>query len=155
MVMDLWRPPLFRPSAFDEMARFVDKPWWSAPSGRFVWRRVPAEEMAWAPSVEMYEKADSFIVRAELPGMNMDDVEISMLGDVLTIKGERKAPEDIKDEDYYRCEVCYGPFSRSITMPASVDAQHIKAEFENGILEVQLPKAKEAMPQKIEIKAKK
>ena len=112
------------------------------------------EEMAWAPSMDMYEKENSFIVRAELPSVKLEDVDISIMGDTLTIKGERKAPAEIKEEEYHRCEVCYGTFSRSITMPAAVDPDKIEATYEDGILEVRLPKAKESMPTKIQIKAK-
>ncbi len=86
--------------------------------------------------------------------MNKDDVDISMTGDTLTIKGERKPPAEVKAEDYQCCEVCYGSFSRSITLPAAVDADKIEASYGDGILELNLPRVKEAIPAKIQIKAK-
>lgn len=110
--------------------------------------------MAWAPSIDMYEKEDSFIVRVELPGVNKDDVDISMTGDILTIKGERKPPAEVNEEDYQCCEVCYGSFSRSITLSSAVDIDKIEASYGDGILELHLPKVKEAIPAKIQIKAK-
>jgi len=117
-------------------------------------RRYPAEEMPWAPMVEMYEKADHFVVRAEVPGVMEQDLDISVTGEFLTVKGERKAPSDVKDEEYCVCEVAYGPFSRTIALPMAVDAEKISAKFENGLLELHVPKAAGAVPKKIEIKAK-
>lgn len=153
MVLERWRPPALRPwRPFEEVERLMEEMFPIRPLR--LWRRLPAEEMAWAPSVEMYEKEDSFTVRAELPGVKKEDVDISITGDTLTIKGERKASEEVKDEHYYRCELCYGAFSRSITMPAAVDAGKIEATYEDGILEIRMAKAKEAMPAKIQIKAK-
>jgi len=159
MVLERWRPRWgispWRPfRELDEMERWMDEAFAGWPM-RLSWRRIPAEEMAWAPLVDVYEKEDSFIVRAELPGVKKEDVDISVTADVLTIKGECKAPADIEEEEYHCCEVCYGPFSRSISMLAAVDAAKIEATFADGILEVRLPKAKEAVPTKIQIKAKK
>lgn len=105
-------------------------------------------EMGWTPPIEMIEKEDKFIVKAELPGMKKEEIDISVVGDTLTIKGERKAETEIKEEDYYCCERCYGSFFRSITMPATVDAKKIKATYEDGVLEVSLPKAPEVKPKK-------
>ena len=136
----------------EEMNRLMEEGFAGWPLG-MRWRRLPAAEMGWSPSVEMYEKEDSFIVRAKLPGIAKEDVDITMTGDTLTIKGERKASQEVKDEQYHRCELCYGAFSRSISMPAAVDMEKIEATYGDGILEVHLPKAKEAMPVKIEIMA--
>jgi HSP20 family protein len=119
-----------------------------------VWWRVPSEEVGWTPGVEVYEKDDKFVVRAELPGMKKEELDISVLGDTLTIKGERKAKSEVKDEDYYRCELCYGKFSRSVALPAAVEAKKVEANYENGILEITLPKAEEAKPKKVEVKVK-
>ncbi len=157
MVMDILRSRQLRPwrpfGELEEMGRFLESPSAGWPL-RLVWRRVPGNGMAWAPSIDMYEKEDSFIVRAELPGVNKDDVDISMTGDTLTIKGERKPPAEVKEEDYQCCEVCYGSFSRSITLPSAVDTDKIEASYGDGILELNLPKVKEAIPAKIQIKAK-
>jgi HSP20 family protein len=137
------------------MERFLEDPFFAQwPFFRVAWGRTPREGMAWAPALEMYEKDNNFVVKAELPGVKKDDVDVSITGDTLTIKGQKKASKEIKDEDYYRCEAHYGSFSRSITLPAAVDAKKIEASYENGILEIHVPKAKEAVPTKVEIKVK-
>ena len=119
-----------------------------------VCRRLPAEERGWAPPIEMFEKEDKFIVKAELPGMKREEIDVSVVGDTLTIKGERKAETEIKEEDYYCCERCYGSFFRSITVPAAVDTEKIEASFKNGVLEITLPKAPEVKPKKVEVSVK-
>ena len=117
------------------------------------WRRLP-DEMSWSPPVEMYEKADRFVVRVELPGVKKDDIDISMTGDTLVVRGEREVPKQAKDEEYHRCEVCYGHFSRSINIPAAVDVDEIEATYEDGILDIGLPKTKDAKAAKVEIRAR-
>ncbi len=119
-----------------------------------VWRRLPAEERAWAPAIEVMEKDDKFLVRAELPGMKKEDIDVSVTGDTLTIKGERKAESEVKEENYYRSERVYGNFFRSISLPTSVDTKKIEASYKDGILEIGLPKAPEVQPKKIEISVK-
>jgi HSP20 family protein len=153
MAIERWRPwdelrEMER--RMEEMTRFPLATW----RRPLVWWRVPSEEIGWTPSVEMYEKDDKLVVRAELPGMKKEEIDISVLGDTLTIKGERKAESEVKDEDYYRCEMCYGKFSRSVALPAAVEARKVEASYENGILEVTVPKAEEAKPKKVEIKVK-
>jgi HSP20 family protein len=120
-----------------------------------LWWRVPTENMAWLPSLEMYEKEDKVVVRAEIPGMKQEEIDISVEDSTLTIKGERKAESEVKDEDYYRCELSYGRFSRSIALPSKVQAEKVAASYDDGILEITLPKAPEAKPKKIAVKAKK
>lgn len=154
--MERWRPRSIRAwRPMEGMEHFLEDPFFADwPFFRMVWRRAPGEDMAWAPAIEMYEKNNHFVVKAELPGVKKEDVDISITGDTLTIKGERKTSKEVKDEDYYRCESHYGSFSRSITLPAAVDPKKIEASYENGVLEVQLPKARESVPTKVEIKAK-
>lgn len=152
MVMQNWRPTLFRPRNLfrdlDSMNHLLEQPFhWS-------WNRRPTESMAWAALVDMYEKDDSFVVRAELPGVKKEDIEISMTGDTLSISGERKPPADVNDNDYKCSEVCYGSFSRTINISAAVDTDNIEASYEDGILEIRLPKLKEAKPTKIQVKPK-
>jgi len=114
-------------------------------------RRV-AEE--WWPTVDMSETKDSFILKAELPGLDAKDVEVSISGEVLTIKGEKRKEEEEKDEHHYRAERYYGSFQRSFQLPTSVQADKIKAAFDKGILNVTLPKVEEAKKKKIEVKVK-
>jgi len=120
-----------------------------------VWRRLPMEERGWAPPIEVFEKEDKYVVKAELPGMKEEDIDVSVIGDTLTVKGERKAESEVKEEDYYCCERSYGSFFRSIALPSNVDAKKIEASFEDGVLEVSLPKAAEVKPKKISVSAKK
>ncbi len=93
------------------------------------------------------------VLRADLPGLDEKDIEVRVQDNTLTIQGERKEEKEEKKEDYYCSERAYGAFMRSLTLPASVDASKIKATFKKGVLEVHLPKAKEAKGTKIEIKA--
>jgi len=120
-----------------------------------IWRRLPTEERAWAPPIEVFEKEDRFVVKAELPGMKEEDIDVSVVGDTLSIKGERKAETEVKEEDYYCCERSYGSFFRSIALPSTVDTKKVDASYENGVLEVTLPKAAEVKPKKVAVSAKK
>jgi len=105
--------------------------------------------------VDIYETKDDVVVKASLPGVKPEDIEVSVVGDTLTIKGEVKEEKDIKEENYIRKERRYGSFCRSFTLPVSVDADKATAEFENGVLTLTLPKAEEVKPKTIAIKAKK
>lgn len=151
MAIERWRPFEEMERMMDEMMRWPFRPW----RRPLIWWRVPAEEVGWSPPIEMYEKADKFIVRAELPGMKKEDLDISLIGDTLTISGERKPEAEIKDEEYVRCELCYGKFSRAINLPSAVDPSKVEATYENGILVITLPKAEGAKPKKIELKVEK
>jgi HSP20 family protein len=159
MAMERWRPRWgvipWRPfREMEEMERrFEDI--FGHPFLPAVWRRLPVEERGWAPAIEVFEREDKFVVKAEIPGMKEEDIDVSVVGDTLTIKGERKAESEVKEEDYYCCERSYGGFFRSITLPSTVDARKIEADYENGILEVSLPKAAEVKPKKISIAGKK
>jgi len=122
--------------------------------GRPSWR-LPVEEGGWMPAVDVFEKEDKFVVKAELPGMKEDDIDVSVVGDTLFIRGEKKTEAEIKEEDYYRCERSYGSFYRSIPLPSTVDADKIEASFEDGVLEVALPKSAKMKPKKVAVSAKK
>ena len=122
------------------------------PSLKFIWSRIPGEEHPWVPVAEIYETDDKFVVRVELPGVNSDDVDISVAGEYLVVKGQRKPAEDITADRYHECELCYGQFYRRFSLPADADPGRIEASHENGILEVSIPKSKAAKPTKIKIK---
>lgn len=107
------------------------------------------------PALDVFEKEDKFVVKAELPGMKEDDIDVSVVGDTLSIKGEKKTETEVKEEDYYRCERSYGTFYRSIPIPSNVDANKIEASFDDGVLEVALPKSAKVKPKKIAVSAKK
>lgn len=116
------------------------------------WRRKPimAERM-WTPSIDIIDKKEELVVKAELPGMEKKDIHVSVTGDVLTIRGERKTEQEVKEENYLRCETSYGSFMRTIPLPVSVESDKIKAEYKNGLLELHLPKTKEVREKAKEI----
>lgn len=107
----------------------------------------------WRIPVDVSETEDEYMVEASVPGMDIDDLEITFNNNVLTIKGEFKAEREEKEETYHLRERRYGTFSRSIAMPSDVDAENIQADYEKGILTLHLPKAEEAKPRRIEIQS--
>lgn len=100
----------------------------------------------------MAEQDDAFIVKASIPGVPADDVEITLTDNVLTIKGEMKDDKEVKETNYHLHERRFGSFMRSVTLPTSVDADKIEAVNENGVLTLTLPKAEAVKPKKIEVK---
>jgi len=107
---------------------------------------------AWAPAVDIFERGDDLVMRAEVPGVTKDDLDVGIEGNVLTLRGERERDKGISEENYHRIERTYGSFSRSFTLPNTVDASKIHATFKDGVLEMVLPKAEDAKPKKIEVK---
>jgi HSP20 family protein len=121
-----------------------------------MWRRLPGwrrvrELEGISPAVDMYDKKDEIVVKAEVPGVEKENINISLTEDKLTIKGEIKKEEEVKEEDYYYSERSYGSFVRTLTLPAKVQEDKVKASFSNGILEIHLPKAEESKPKEIKI----
>ncbi len=92
------------------------------------------------------------MVKAELPGMDKDNIEVNLTDHTLTIKGEKKKEEEIKEKDYYRAERSYGSFFRTVELPKEVHSDKVKAHFKNGILEVRLPKTEEAKAKEVKVK---
>jgi HSP20 family protein len=110
---------------------------------------------AWSvPAIDMYQTDDEIVVKAALPGIKADEVQINITGEVLTLKGETKHEEEKKEKAWHMREQRWGSFERSIVLPTDVVADKTKAEFENGILTITLPKAEEVKPKVINIKAK-
>jgi HSP20 family protein len=108
----------------------------------------------WTPAVDIAEHENEYIVKCELPGVNKDDVKITLESNILTIRGEKKQEQEAMKENYHRVERTYGSFQRSFTLPTSVRSDKIDATFKDGILSVTLPKAEEAKPKQIEVKMK-
>ncbi|HIE38933.1 MAG TPA: Hsp20/alpha crystallin family protein [Anaerolineales bacterium] len=106
-------------------------------------------------AVDMYETEDSIVVKATVPGVTPEDLDISLTGDTLTIRGEVKREEEVKEENYLRRERYYGSFCRSLPLPTQVVADDAEAVFENGVLTLTLPKAEEVRPRAIKVKARK
>jgi HSP20 family protein len=105
-------------------------------------------------AIDMYETDEAVVVKSAIPGVDPADIDISIQGDTLTIKGETKREEKIEQESYLCREHYYGAFSRSLTIPAAIEADAAEAEFEDGILTLTLPKAEELKPKAIEVKTK-
>jgi len=104
------------------------------------------------PSLDVYEEKDSVVVKAELPGLKKEDVEVNLAGENLTIKGEKKEDKEVKEDDYYRRERSYGSFLRTIALPCEVKSDEIKASFKDGVLEVRMPKTEEAKKKSISVR---
>jgi HSP20 family protein len=105
----------------------------------------------WAPAVDIYEHENNIVIKAELPGVDPKDVDIRLDNNVLTVQGERKLDNEVKKENYHRVERSYGAFTRSFTLPTTVNPSGIKAEYKDGVLRVTLPKREEAKPKQIQI----
>ena len=108
----------------------------------------------WSPSVDIYETADSIVLKAELPGLNRENIDIQVRDNTLTLKGERKFEREVKDENYLRIERSYGAFQRGFSLPTVIQQDKIKATFKDGVLEVSMPKAEEAKPKQVKIEVK-
>jgi HSP20 family protein len=106
----------------------------------------------WVPAMDLSETADKVVVKAEVPGMEPKDIDISLSGDLLTIRGEKKSEREEKKENYHLVERSYGSFSRSVRLPAAVNADKIEARYEKGVLTITCPKKEKVKPKAIEVK---
>ena len=105
----------------------------------------------WVPAMDLVETDDHFILRADLPGLSEDDVNIELEERVLTVSGERNAEHEVSQEGYHRVERAFGSFSRSLTLPEGVDPEAVAATFDRGVLEVRIPKPAQRKPRKVSI----
>ncbi len=126
----------------EEMSRLVDD--------RLLGRG--GESVGWMPNVDIFEDEEGLSLRFELAGIESKDVDIRFENGVLTLRGERKLEHEDKRDKYHRVELSYGTFTRSFSLPGSIDAEKIKAESKNGVLTVLLPKKPEAKPKSIQVK---
>ena len=111
-----------------------------------------AAATAWVPPVDIYQSGDhELVLKAELPDMAREDIDITVENFVLTIKGEKKFDGDVKQEQFHHVERRYGTFSRSFSLPQTVDAGRVSAEYKNGVLSVKLPLREEAKPRQIKV----
>ncbi len=105
----------------------------------------------WAPAVDIYETENELVIKADLPDLNEKDLDIRVENNMLTIQGERKFEETVNKENYLRVERAYGSFTRSFSLPSTVNTDAIHAEYRNGVLTVQLPKRAEAKPKQVKV----
>lgn len=134
---------------FEKMRRNTDR-FWDSFLERGVWRMDDDGE--WFPSVDVSETKNEIVLRAEVPGLDTKDIDISLSDGLLTIRGEKKQEREDKEEDYHVVERSYGTFTRSIRLPKEVQSDKISASYKNGILKVTLPKSEEAKKKEIKIK---
>jgi HSP20 family protein len=111
----------------------------------------PTGERVWAPLCDMHETRDDLVVTFEVPGVREKDVSVAITGDVLTVKGERHLPSEVKQDSFYRLERVWGKFERSIPLPMPVQSDKVRATYRDGLLEIRLPKADEVKPKEIKI----
>ncbi len=132
-------------SPFEEIEKVFDEVW-KRPFSLFgsLMPRLKSEADVVAPAVDIYEEGDDLVLKAELPGLNKEDIEVKVTDDLITISGEKKKEEKVEEKNYYRYERSYGSFSRTFRLPIDVQTDKAKAKFENGVLEVRIPKTEEA-----------
>ncbi len=106
---------------------------------------------SWAPAVDIYETENELVLKADLPDMNEKELDIRVENNMLTVRGERKFEQKVKEENYLRIERIYGSFSRSFGLPNTVNTEAIKAEYKNGVLTVELPKRAESKPKQVKV----
>jgi HSP20 family protein len=107
----------------------------------------------WVPAMDLVETDDHLVLRADLPGLDKEDVEIEVKDGVLTISGERRTEHEDSADGYHRVERAYGRFSRSLSLPQGIDADQVQADFDKGVLEVRIPKPAERKPHRVQIGA--
>jgi len=107
---------------------------------------------SWSPAVDIFDKGGEVVIYAELPGIKKEDIDVRVENNVLTLRGKKERTEEVKEEGYFRAERTYGSFSRSFSLPSTVEVGKIAADYKDGILTLRLPKAEEAKPRQIEVK---
>jgi HSP20 family protein len=147
----VWEIAPFKPfRELETMRREMDRLWDS------FFQRGPArrveEGAEWLPSLDVSETKNDIVVKAEVPGMDAKEIDISLSGDTLTLKGEKKQEKEEKAENYHLIERSYGAFTRSIRLPVNVQSDKISASYKNGVLKITLPKSEEAKTKEIKIK---
>ncbi len=149
MALIRWEPVRELNTIQSEMNRLFNT-FFDTPGGQ---GGAPATARRWIPAMDLVETADDFVLRADLPGLSEEDVNIELEDNVLTISGQRKAEHEERKEGYYRVERASGTFSRSLTLPEGVDPEKVDAHFDRGVLEVRIPKPEQRKPRKVTISA--
>lgn len=140
-----WEPFSDLVSLRDDMDRFFETFFGQHPEDR---------EGFWTPILDIEESNGNIVVKAEIPGMEKDEIKVSVRNNMLSISGERKQESETRDKTFHRIERSYGKFSRTITLPSEVDADKIKAAYKDGVLNIVLPKPESMKPKQIEVEIK-
>ena len=143
MALVRWDPGRELDSLQSDMNRLFDS--------FFGGRRANGGSQRWIPAMDLVESDDHLVLRADLPGMDEDDLNIEIKDNVLTVSGERKSEKESKSEGFYRVERAFGQFSRSLTLPDGIDADQVSAHFDRGVLEVRIPKPEQTKPRRVQI----
>lgn len=114
-------------------------------------RTDDSAQPAWAPAVDIYETENELVVKADLPDVNEKELDVRVEDNLLTIRGERKFEKSVTEDNFLRVERAYGAFSRSFSLPPTVNAEAIQAEYKNGVLNIHIPKREEAKPKQIKV----
>ena len=128
----------------DELDRLFESPWTEL-------ARTSQLLSGWTPALDIHEDKDNFIVRAELPGMKREDIDVSLHDGALSLSGERKLEQKFEEAEVYRTERFFGKFQRTVSLPAAVAADKVKAQYKDGVLTITLPKTEEAKPKQIDV----
>jgi HSP20 family protein len=148
MALVRWDPVRELDSFQSDMNRLFDSFFGGRESGR-----GSGYGRRWIPAMDLVETDDALVLKADLPGLDREDVEIEVKDNLLTVSGERKAEHEEKGEGFYRVERAFGRFSRSLDLPQGIDASEVSADFHQGVLEVRIPKPEERQPTRVEIGA--
>ena len=147
--------PTKAPAPFEEMERwfedFFRRPFSLMRPSWFPRLRMPEIEEI-SPSVDVFEEGDGVVVKAELPGMSKEDIDVKVTDDIVTISGEKKKEKKIEKKNFYRMERSYGSFSRSFRLPTEVQTEKASAKFKEGVLEIRIPKSEEAKKKEKKVK---
>ena len=141
-----WNPRrnlLSWPFRIDRLFDDFFQPTLSAEEGVSMWN--------WHPVVDIFENDDHVVIKAELPGVDKKDISVDVKDRILTLSGERSSDSEVKEDNYYRKERSYGKFERSFTLPADVDPDKVKADYKDGILQIEIPKPEEHKPKQITV----
>lgn len=141
-----WNPWRGAATLQNSVNRFFDDPFFRTFDGD-----DDVQMGTWHPVVDLFEKDDNYVVKAELPGLKKEDITIDIEDRLLTLKGERKYENEVKEDNYYRRERSYGKFQRSFRLPTDVNPDDVKAKFNDGVLEIEVPKPEEKKPKQITI----
>jgi HSP20 family protein len=145
MTIVRWEPLRELNSLQSEMNRLFNTAFDSGSSGPALQR--------WVPAMDLVESGEQFVLRADLPGMSEEDIQIELEDGTLTVSGERKAEHEQREEGFHRVERSFGTFSRSLTLPKGIDGDAVSASFDRGVLEIRIPKPEERKPRRISIAA--
>jgi len=141
-----WNPWREMPAVHNRVNRFFDDPFFAI--GRM---DQVADPGLWNPAIDLYETEDHFVIKAELPGIDKNDIKVDLKDRMLTLSGERSYDHEVKEENYYRKERTYGKFQRVFSLPADVDADGITAELKDGVLRVEVPKPEDKKAKQVTV----